>query len=59
LEAVEWNAEEGVLIYTGSQLLEDAPTIDLEQFELDQSFSWMSEADSFWGMEESPESETE
>jgi len=59
LEALEWNAEEGVFIYTGSQPLEDAPTIDLEQFELDQSFNWMSEADSFWGMEESPESETE
>lgn len=57
LAAFDWNVEEGVLIYTGSQSLDEAPAIDLEQFELDPNFGWLSEADSFWGVEESPESE--
>jgi hypothetical protein len=60
LDAVEWNAEEAVLIYTGSESLEQAPTVNLDEIESDQIISsdWMSEADSFWGLEDSP-SETQ
>jgi sporulation protein YlmC with PRC-barrel domain len=60
LDAVEWNAEEAVLIYTGSESLEQAPTVNLDEIESDQIISSdrMSEADSFWGLEDSP-SETQ
>jgi sporulation protein YlmC with PRC-barrel domain len=51
LQAVEWNAEEGVLIYTGSESLEQAPTLSFDEIESGSS-NWKSQADSFWGLED-------
>jgi sporulation protein YlmC with PRC-barrel domain len=51
LTALEWNAEEAVLIYTGSESLDQAPTINLNEIVSDPSMTdWKSEADSFWGV---------
>ncbi|MEW5957277.1 MAG: PRC-barrel domain-containing protein [Chloroflexota bacterium] len=47
LQAVDWNAAEQVLIYTGSQLLEQAPAIGLEEFQSGPT-NWQSKVDSFW-----------
>jgi sporulation protein YlmC with PRC-barrel domain len=58
LTALEWNAEEAVLVYTGSESLDQAPTINLDELLSDQSTTdWKSQADSFWGVEGS-ETET-
>jgi hypothetical protein len=50
LTAVEWNAAEGTLMYTGSEPLEQAPTVGLEMIESGDT-TWKSEVDSFWGLE--------
>jgi sporulation protein YlmC with PRC-barrel domain len=58
LTALEWNAEETVLFYTGSESLDQAPAINLDELLSDQSTTdWKSQADSFWGVEGS-ETET-
>jgi hypothetical protein len=48
--AVDWNGEEEVLIYTGSESLEEAPALSFEAIE-SGGFDWTSEADSYWGLE--------
>ena len=52
LTAVEWNAEEEVLVYTGSQALEQAPIVIIDDID-SGDFSWMADADNFWGMVDS------
>jgi hypothetical protein len=46
---LDWNAEEEVLVYTGSQSLLDAPAIGRQEFEIGQDTGWESEADTFSG----------
>jgi hypothetical protein len=52
LTALEWNAEEAIFTYIGSEALDQAPTVNLDEIMSDQiPTDWLSEADSFWGVE--------
>lgn len=50
LQNLQWNAEEQTLSYSGTQSLQDLPTITYEQFQGNTS-DWDFDIDGFWGID--------
>jgi sporulation protein YlmC with PRC-barrel domain len=50
LQVVTWDSEDEVLVYTGSESLEEAPAISEEDIQSGVTPTIITDADSFWGV---------